>query len=141
MVALMGDIRKNHVHTDTPAAVFSYAKRGGTDDSAALSDSVLDRPGIAPVPLPVRFGNSAFRDRLELKPERTSAGFKQGRNRSGTRIAAELTRLMVSLPTAVLGTHVGPGAWGILHQVEGELSDPFAPLSAGPEHQGGARAR
>jgi uncharacterized protein len=96
-VALLGDILKIHVHTDTPDAVFSYASRWGrvdstkaedmrvqhrrlshttrravtivTDSSADLPDSVLDRYGIALVPLQVIFGNSSFRDRVELKPE------------------------------------------------------------------------
>jgi DegV family protein with EDD domain len=97
VVALTGDILKIHVHTDTPEAVFSYAERWGrvdttkaedmrvqhrrlahtnrravaivTDSSADLPDSVLDRYGIALVPLQVMFGNSTFRDRVELKPE------------------------------------------------------------------------
>jgi uncharacterized protein len=93
----MGDILKIHVHTDTPQAVFSYAERWGrvdttkaedmrvqhrrlghtrrravtivTDSSADLPDSVLDKHGIALVPLQVVFGDSTFRDRVELKPE------------------------------------------------------------------------
>ena len=97
VVALMGDILKIHVHTDTPDAVFSYASRWGrvdstkaedmrvqhrrlghtsrravtivTDSSADLPDSVLDRYGIALVPLQVIFGNTTFQDRVELKPE------------------------------------------------------------------------
>ncbi|MEO7137626.1 MAG: DegV family protein [Gemmatimonadales bacterium] len=97
VVALMGDILKIHVHTDTPDAVFSYALRWGrvdstkaedmrvqhrrlrhtsrravtivTDSSADLPDSVLDRYGIALVPLQVIFGTTTFRDRVELKPE------------------------------------------------------------------------
>lgn len=40
-----------------------------TDSSADLPDSVLDQHGIALVPLQVIFGNSTFRDRVELKPE------------------------------------------------------------------------
>ena len=97
VVALVGDILKIHVHTDTPEAVFTYASRWGrvdstkaedmrvqhrrlahtsrrgvtivTDSSADLPDSVLDRHGIALVPLQVMFGSSTFRDRVELKPE------------------------------------------------------------------------
>ncbi|MGH7510585.1 MAG: DegV family protein, partial [Gemmatimonadales bacterium] len=97
VVALMGDILKIHVHTDTPEAVFSYAARWGrvdaskaedmriqhrrlahadrravaivTDSSADLPDDTLDRHHIALVPLQVMFGESAFRDRVELKPE------------------------------------------------------------------------
>jgi DegV family protein with EDD domain len=97
VVAVMGDILKIHVHTDTPQAVFSYAERWGrvdttkaedmrvqhrrlahtrrravtivTDSSADLPDSVLDKHGIALVPLQVVFGDATFRDRVELKPE------------------------------------------------------------------------
>jgi DegV family protein with EDD domain len=97
VVALMGDILKIHVHTDTPEAVFSYAARWGrvdtrkaedmrvqhrrlahierrpvaivADSSADLPDSVLDRYRIALVPLQVMFGDSTLRDRVELKPE------------------------------------------------------------------------
>ena len=97
VVAVLGDILKIHVHTDTPQAVFSYAERWGrvdttkaedmrvqhrrlahtrrravtivTDSSADLADSVLDKHGIAIVPLQVVFGETTFRDRVELKPE------------------------------------------------------------------------
>ena len=97
VVAVMADILKIHVHTDTPEAVFSYAARWGrvettkaddmraqhrrlahadrrpvavvTDSSADLADSVLDRHHIALVPLQVVFGDETFRDRVELKPE------------------------------------------------------------------------
>ena len=97
VVALMGDILKIHVHTDTPEAVFSYAARWGrvdtkkaedmrvqhrrlahserrsvaivADSSADLPDTVLDRHRIALVPLQVLFGDQTFRDRVELKPE------------------------------------------------------------------------
>jgi DegV family protein with EDD domain len=97
VVAVTGDILKIHVHTDTPEAVFSYAARWGrvdttkaqdmrvqhrrlahagrrglavvTDSSADLPDAILDRHHIALVPLQVVFGNSTYRDRVELKPE------------------------------------------------------------------------
>ncbi len=97
VVAVMGDILKIHVHTDTPDAVFTYAARWGrvettkaedmraqhrrlahaetravaivTDSSADLPDSVLDQYRIALVPLQVIFGDETFRDRVELKPE------------------------------------------------------------------------
>ncbi|MGH7535219.1 MAG: DegV family protein, partial [Gemmatimonadales bacterium] len=97
VVAVMADILKIHVHTDTPEAVFSYATRWGrvettkaddmraqhrrlahperrpvavvTDSSADLADPVLDRHHIALVPLQVVFGDRTFRDRVELKPE------------------------------------------------------------------------
>jgi DegV family protein with EDD domain len=97
VVAVTGDILKIHVHTNTPEAVFSYAARWGridtrkaqdmrvqhrelahadrrpvaivTDTSADLPDAVLDHHRIAMVPLQVVFGESTFRDRVELKPE------------------------------------------------------------------------
>jgi DegV family protein with EDD domain len=40
-----------------------------TDSSADLPDAILDRHRIALVPLQVVFGNSTFRDRVELNPE------------------------------------------------------------------------
>ncbi|HEY9014394.1 MAG TPA: DegV family protein, partial [Gemmatimonadales bacterium] len=97
VVAVTGDILKIHVHTDTPEAVFTYAARWGridakkaedmrvqhrrlghperrpvaivTDTSADIPDSDLDRLHIAMVPLQVVFGESTFRDRVELRPE------------------------------------------------------------------------
>jgi DegV family protein with EDD domain len=97
VVAVTGDILKIHVHTDTPEAVFRYAERWGrvdttkaqdmraqhrqlshtarravaviTDTSADLPDAVLDQHRITLVPLQVVFGDSTFRDRVELKPE------------------------------------------------------------------------
>jgi fatty acid kinase/fatty acid kinase fatty acid binding subunit len=96
VVAVTGDILKIHVHTDTPEAVFTYAARWGrvdstkaqdmraqhrqlahakrpiavvTDSSSDLPDAVLDRHHIELVPLQVVFGESTFRDRVELKPE------------------------------------------------------------------------
>ena len=96
-VAVMADVLKLHVHTDTPEAVFSYAARWGriettkaedmraqhrrlahaerrkvavvVDSSADLADAVLDRHHIAIVPLQVVFGNEVFRDRVELRPD------------------------------------------------------------------------
>jgi DegV family protein with EDD domain len=97
VVALMGDILKAHVHTDTPEAVFTYAGRWGTlastkaddmraqhralahsdrrpvaivtDSSADLPDAVLDRHHIALIPLQVMFGEETFQDRVGLRPE------------------------------------------------------------------------
>jgi DegV family protein with EDD domain len=97
VVAVMADILKLHVHTDTPEAVFSYAARWGrvettkaddmrvqhrrlahverrpvvvvTDSSADLPDGVLDRHHIAMVPLQVMFGDATYRDRVELRPD------------------------------------------------------------------------
>ena len=97
VVAVIADILKLHVHTDTPDAVFTYVARWGrvesskaddmraqhrrlahverrpvvvvTDSSADLPDGVLDRHHIALVPLQVMFGNETFRDRVELRPD------------------------------------------------------------------------
>lgn len=97
VVAVAGDILKIHVHTDTPEAVFTYVERWGTvattkaedmraqhrklahpdarpvavvaDTSADLPDAVLDRHGIALVPLQVIFGGQTMLDRVELKAE------------------------------------------------------------------------
>jgi DAK2 domain fusion protein YloV len=97
VVAVTGDILKIHVHTDTPEAVFTYARRWGrvdatkaqdmraqhrqlahpdrravaivTDSSADLPDAILDQHHIALVPLQVVFGDSTFRDRVQLRPE------------------------------------------------------------------------
>jgi DegV family protein with EDD domain len=97
VVAVITDILKLHVHTDTPEAVFTYVARWGrvestkaddmraqhrrlthverrpvvvvTDSSADLPDGVLDRHHIAMVPLQVMFGNETFRDRVELRPD------------------------------------------------------------------------
>ncbi len=100
VVAAAGDILKIHVHTDSPEAVFTCAARWGrvettkaddmraqhrrlahaerrpvavvADSSADLADDVLDRHRIALVPLQVVFGKETFRDRVELKPVKTS---------------------------------------------------------------------
>ncbi len=97
VVAQIGDILKIHVHTDTPEAVYAAVGKWGTiasrkaddmraqhralshadrrpvaivaDSSADLPDSVLDRHRIALIPLQVTFGDTSFRDRVELKPE------------------------------------------------------------------------
>jgi DegV family protein with EDD domain len=97
VVAVMADILKIHVHTDTPEAVFTYAAKWGqvettkaddmraqhrrlghaerrpvaivSDSSADLADTLLDRHRIALVPLQVVFGDRTFRDRVELRPE------------------------------------------------------------------------
>ena len=96
VVAEAMDVLKIHVHTDEPKAVFQYAERWGTvqgtkaedmrvqhrrlshetrravavvtDSSADLPDSLLDRHGIALVPLQVMFGDETFLDRVELTP-------------------------------------------------------------------------
>lgn len=97
VVAVVGDLLKLHVHTDTPEAVFELAAGWGevqgrkADDMRAqhrnlkhsvrrrvalvadstndLADSLLDRHGIAMVPMEVIFGTESFRDRIDLKPE------------------------------------------------------------------------
>lgn len=96
VVAVVGDILKIHVHTDTPEAVFTYAEQWGTvatrkaedmraqhrrlghveqrrvaivvDSSNDLPDVVLDKHQIIVVPLQVMFGTETFRDRIDLKP-------------------------------------------------------------------------
>jgi DegV family protein with EDD domain len=97
VVAVIGDILKVHVHTDTPEAVFTYAGRWGkltqtkaddmraqhralahlerrpvavvTDTSADLPDAVLDRHHIALVPLQIVFGDAVYQDRVGMRPE------------------------------------------------------------------------
>jgi len=97
VVALVTDILKVHVHTDTPEAVFTYAGRWGnltytkaddmraqhralahpdrrpvaivTDTSADLPDAVLDRHRIALVPLQILFGDAVYQDRVGIRPE------------------------------------------------------------------------
>jgi DegV family protein with EDD domain len=97
VVAVIADILKVHVHTDTPQAVFTYAGRWGnltftkaddmraqhrtlshpdrrpvavvTDTSADLPDAVLDRHHIALVPLQILFGDAVYYDRVGMKPD------------------------------------------------------------------------
>lgn len=97
VVAVISDILKVHVHTDTPEAVFTYAGRWGrltfqkaddmraqhralshpkrrpvavvTDTSADLPDAVLDRHHIAMVPLQIVFGDEVYQDRVGMRPE------------------------------------------------------------------------
>ncbi|HEY7028986.1 MAG TPA: DegV family protein [Gemmatimonadales bacterium] len=106
-VVVAGDILKMHVHTDTPDAVFTCAARWGTvsatkaedmrvqhrklahperrpvaivaDSSSDLPDAVLDRHHIALVPLQVVFGDTVYRDRVELKPEAFYATMRHSR--------------------------------------------------------------
>ncbi|MGH7592101.1 MAG: DegV family protein, partial [Gemmatimonadales bacterium] len=107
VVVVAADLLKVHVHTDTPDAVFTYAARWGTvqsakaedmraqhrklahgdvrpvaiitDSSADLPDSILDRHHIALVPLQVMFGDETFKDRIELKPEEFYRRLRQAR--------------------------------------------------------------
>jgi len=97
VVAVVADILKVHVHTDTPEAVFTFAGRWGnltftkaddmraqhralahpdrrpvavvTDTSADLPDAVLDRHHIALVPLQILFGEAVYQDRVGIRPE------------------------------------------------------------------------
>ncbi|HEV8598834.1 MAG TPA: DegV family protein [Gemmatimonadales bacterium] len=97
VVAVVTDILKVHVHTDTPEAVFTYAGRWGnltftkaddmraqhralshaerrpvaivTDTSADLPDAVLDRHHIALVPLQILFGDAVYHDRVGIRPD------------------------------------------------------------------------
>ncbi|HEV8196181.1 MAG TPA: DegV family protein [Gemmatimonadales bacterium] len=96
-VAVISDILKVHVHTDTPEAVFTLAGRWGnltfrkaddmraqhralshlerrpvavvTDTSADLPDAVLDRHHIAMVPLQIVFGDEVHLDRVGMRAE------------------------------------------------------------------------
>jgi DAK2 domain fusion protein YloV len=96
VVATVGDILKLHVHTDTPEKVYALAEGWGTitakkaddmraqhralghtdrrpvavvaDSSADLPDATLDRHRIALIPLQVTFGDTTYRDRVELTP-------------------------------------------------------------------------
>lgn len=107
VVAVITDILKVHVHTDTPEAVFTFAGRWGnltfrkaddmraqhralshlerrpvavvTDTSADLPDAVLDRHHIALVPLQIVFGDAAYLDRVGMKPEELYRRLKSAR--------------------------------------------------------------
>jgi DegV family protein with EDD domain len=97
VVVHTGDLLKLHIHTDTPEAVYQLAGSWGeitatkaddmraqhralghgtrravaivTDSASDLPDVLLDRLGIAMVPLQVLFGDAVYRDRVELRPE------------------------------------------------------------------------
>jgi uncharacterized protein len=89
------DLLRIHIHTDDAAAVFRIAEAWGEvvtrkaddmreqhrllttatrrvaivcDSACDLPDAVLDRYGIAMVPLQVLFGDEVFLDRVELQP-------------------------------------------------------------------------
>lgn len=107
VAAVITDILKVHVHTDTPEAVFTFAGRWGnltfrkaddmraqhralshlerrpvavvTDTSADLPDAVLDRHHIALVPLQIVFGDAAYLDRVGMKPEELYRRLKSAR--------------------------------------------------------------
>ena len=93
LVLRAGDLLRVHVHTDDAEAVFRIAERWGEivtrkaddmreqhrllttasrqvavvcDSSCDLPDAVLDRYGIAMVPLQLLFGNEVFLDRVEM---------------------------------------------------------------------------
>ena len=94
-VIAAAEFLKVHVHTDTPDAVFTCARRWGgiestkaedmraqhrhlghksrrsvmvvADSSADLPDAVLDRHYIGLIPLQVMFGSESYRDRVQLK--------------------------------------------------------------------------
>ena len=93
LVLRAGDLLRVHVHTDDAEAVFRIAERWGEivtrkaddmreqhrllttasrqvavvcDSSCDLPDAVLDRFGIAMVPLQLLFGNEVFLDRVEM---------------------------------------------------------------------------
>jgi len=93
LVLRAGDLLRVHVHTDDAEAVFRIAERWGEivtrkaddmreqhrllttasrqvavvcDSSCDLPDAVLDRYGIAMVPLQLLFGDEVFLDRVEM---------------------------------------------------------------------------
>jgi hypothetical protein len=93
LVLRAGDLLRVHVHTDDAEAVFRIAEHWGEivtrkaddmreqhrllttasrqvavvcDSSCDLPDAVLDRYGIAMVPLQLLFGNEVFLDRVEM---------------------------------------------------------------------------
>ena len=93
LVLRAGDLLRVHVHTDDAEAVFRIAERWGEvmtrkaddmreqhrllttatrqvavvcDSSCDLPDAVLDRYGIAMVPLQLLFGNDVYLDRVEM---------------------------------------------------------------------------
>jgi len=93
LVLRAGDLLRVHVHTDDAQAVFRIAERWGEvvtrkaddmreqhrllttatrqvavvcDSSCDLPDAVLDRYGIAMVPLQLLFGNEVYLDRVEM---------------------------------------------------------------------------
>ena len=95
LVLRTADLLRVHIHTDDAAAVFHIAEPWGEivsrkaddmreqhrllttatrrvavvcDSSCDLPDAVLDRYGIAVVPLHVLFGDEVFLDRTELAP-------------------------------------------------------------------------
>jgi len=95
LVLRTADLLRVHIHTDDAAAVFRIAEPWGEivtrkaddmreqhrllttaarrvavvcDSSCDLPDEVLDRYGIAIVPLHVLFGDEVFLDRVELAP-------------------------------------------------------------------------
>ncbi len=74
-----------------------------TDSSADLPDSVLDRHGIALVPLQVMFGSSTFRDRVELKPEEFYRRLR-GHDRAPHDVPAHAGGLHSSLPGRSAGS-------------------------------------
>ncbi|MEA2724444.1 MAG: hypothetical protein QOH59_2215, partial [Gemmatimonadales bacterium] len=82
--------------------------------------ALLDRR-LTPLPRKVRFG-IAHADALGAAE----------RMRAALVAKYQPQDCFVSLATGVLGTHVGPGAWGIFYQVEDEL--PGSVDQGGPQH-------
>jgi len=94
----------------------SHTRRRQVAIITDLPDSVLDRHGIALVPLQVM---------LTPRPRAVRFGVAQPEAPAAAhRIRAALIETyqprdrFVSLATGVLGTRDGPGAWGIFYQVE-----------------------
>ncbi|HEV8178238.1 MAG TPA: hypothetical protein VGP44_11210 [Gemmatimonadales bacterium] len=136
VVALMGDILEIHVHTDTPGAVFNYASRWGRNRPGAVAGDLrhyhLPGPGGAQaggVLSAAARGHPAPHDIAAHADAPEAAG----------RICAALVKkyqpqdCFVSLAAGVLGTHVGPGAWGIYYQVEDGPTSPAG--QGGPQDE------
>lgn len=182
VVALMGDILKIHVHTDTPDAVFRYASRWGRVDSTKAEDMRVQHRRLArdnllrsgrisrgkawlagmldvkpilsfdseghvvPIERVRGRGNlearalASLHQRLTPRPRKVRFGVAHAdAPEAAERIHAALVReyqpqdCFVSLATGVLGTHVGPGAWGIFYQVEDGTATPAG--QGGPQDE------
>jgi DegV family protein with EDD domain len=111
LVLRAGDLLRVHIHTDDAARVFGIAETWGAvvsrkaddmreqhrllttatrraaiicDSSCDLPDQVLDRYGIALVPLQLLFGDRVYLDRVEMGPAEFYARLREGRVRATT---------------------------------------------------------
>jgi DegV family protein with EDD domain len=111
LVLRAADLLRVHVHTDDADAVFRIAEQWGEvvsrkaddmreqhrllatairqaavvcDSSCDLPDAVLDRYGIAMVPLQLLFGDEVYLDRVEIKPAEFYRRLRSGGVRATT---------------------------------------------------------